>query len=153
MNAFGAAEGSGFIQLILAGVLGWVTAYFLIHISVLVLRRREPGASRPYRSPLVPIPQLLGAGLLGLAAYKIAPPGIESSSIYYRWLIFLGVSAAFSLVYNLWAYRSAATVFAPVPLSEVYAETEEISEHLPLEVEPGGPHIHHDTPDQHPHDE
>jgi amino acid transporter len=153
MNAFGAAEGAGFIQLILAGVLGWVTAYFLIHLSVLVLRRREPGASRPYRSPLAPIPQLLGAGLLGLAAYKIAPPGIESSSIYYRWLIFLAISAAFSFLYNLWAYRSAAAVFSPVPLAEVYAETAEISEHLPLEVEPGGPHIHHDTPDQHRHEE
>jgi amino acid transporter len=153
MNAFGAAEGAGFIQLILAGVLGWVTAYVLIHVSVLVLRRREPGASRPYRSPLAPIPQLLGAGLLGLAAYKIAPPGIESSSIYYRWLIFLGVSAAFSFLYNLWAYRSAATIFTPVPLREVYAETAEISEHLPPEVEPGGPHIHHDRPPERPPDE
>ena len=153
MNAFGAAEGAGFIQLILAGVLGWVTAYFLIHVSVLVLRRREPGATRPYRSPLVPIPQLLGAGLLGLAAYKIAPPGIESSSIYYRWLIFLGISAAFSFLYNLWAYRSTATIFTPVPLAEVYTETAEISEHLPLEVEPGGPHIHHDQPPERPHDE
>jgi amino acid transporter len=143
MNAFGAAEGAKFIQLILAGVLGWVTAYFLIHVSVLVLRRREPGARRPFRSPWVPLPQLLGAGLLGLAAYKIAPPGIESNSIYYRWLIFLGIAAAFSLVYNLFAYRSAATIFKPVPLAEVYRETEVISEDIGVEVEPGGPHLPH----------
>ena len=91
MNAFGAAEGAKFLQLILAGVLGWVTAYFLIHVSVLVLRRREPGATRPYRAPLVPLPQILGAGLLALGAYKIAPPGIEADSIYYRWLIFLAI--------------------------------------------------------------
>ena len=80
-------------------------------------------------------------------------PGIEASSIYYRWLIFLGVSAAFSLAYNLWAYRNSRTVFSPVPLAEVYAEAEEISEHLPLEVEPGGPHLHHDPPGEHPPDE
>jgi amino acid transporter len=139
MNAFGAAEGANFIQLILAGVLGWVTAYVLVHISVMVLRRREPGATRPFRSPVVPIPQLLGMGLLGLAAYKIAPPGIEASSIYYRWLIFLGISAAFSLIYNLYAYKSAATIFKPVPLAEVYRETELIEEELPLPVEPGLP--------------
>jgi amino acid transporter len=143
MNAFGAAEGAKFIQLILAGVLGWVTAYFLIHVSVLVLRRREPGARRPFRSPWVPIPQLLGAGLLALAAYKIAPPGIESSSIYYRYLIFLAIAAAFSLVYNLYAYRNAATIFKPVPLAEVYSEAERISEDIGLEVEPGGPHLPH----------
>ena len=70
-------------------MLGWVTAYVIIHVSVIMLRRREPNAERPYRSPLVPIPQILGIGLLGLAAYKIAPPGIESSSIYWRWFIFL----------------------------------------------------------------
>jgi amino acid transporter len=143
MNAFGAAEGANFIQLILAGVLGWVTAYFLIHVSVVVLRLRESKASRPYRSPLMPLPQLLGAGLLALGAYKIAPPGIESDSIYYRWLIFLGISAAFSLVYNLYAYRSAAKVFKPVALAEVYRETEEISEDIGVEVEPGGPHLPH----------
>lgn len=151
MNAFGAAEGAGFIQLILAGVLGWVTAYFLIHLSVLVLRRREPGANRPFRSPFAPVPQLLGMGLLGLAAYKIAPPGIESSSIYYRWLIFLGVSAVFSFLYNAWAYKSSTAVFAPVALSEVYRETELIEEELPLPVEPGVPHhpLHPDLPFHH----
>jgi len=144
MNLAGQAEGSGFIQLILAGVLGWVTAYVLIHISVVMLRRREPGAERPYRSPWLPIPQILGAGLLGLAAYKIAPPGIESSSIYWRWFIFLLIAAAFSLVYNLYAYKSLGAIMRPVPLAEVHREAELIEEELPPPVEPGGPHLPHD---------
>jgi amino acid transporter len=141
MNAFGAAEGAGFLKLILAGVLGWVTAYFLIHLSVVMLRLREPNAQRPYRSPFVPIPQVLGAALLALAAYKIAPPGVESNSIYYRWLIFLLVAAAFSLVYNLYAYKSLGAIFRPVPLAEVQREAEVIAEELPPPVEPGGPHV------------
>src|SRR6266511_1475981 len=144
MNAFGAAEGAGFLKLILAGVLGWVTAYFLIHVSLLMLRWREPNAHRPYRSPFVPIPQILGAGLLALAAYKIAPPGVESNSIYYRWLIFLVVAAAFSLVYNLYAYKSLGAIFRPVSLAEIQRETEKIEEELPPPVEPGGPHLPHD---------
>ena len=144
MNLFGAAEGAKFIQLILAGVLGWVTAYVIIHVSVILLRRREPGAARPYRSPLVPIPQLLGIGLLGLAAYKIAPPGIEASSIYWRWFIFLLVAAAFSLIYNLYTYKSLGAIMRPVPLAEVLRETELIEEELPPPVEPGGPHLPHD---------
>ncbi|MGH3041693.1 MAG: APC family permease [Gaiellaceae bacterium] len=144
MNLFGAAEGAGFIKLILAGVLGWVTAYVLIHVTVVVLRRREPDATRPYRSPIMPIPQIVGAGLLGLAAYKIAPPGIEADSIYYRWLIFLLIAAAFSLVYNVYAYGSLGAIFRPVPLAEVRRETELIEEKLPPPVEPGGPHLPHD---------
>jgi amino acid transporter len=141
MNAFGAAEGAGFLKLILAGVLGWVTAYFLIHLSVVMLRWREPNAHRPYRAPFVPIPQILGVGLLGLAAYKIAPPGVESNSIYYRWLIFLLVAAAFSLVYNLFAYKSLGAIFRPVSLAEIHRETQMIEEELPPPVEPGGPHL------------
>jgi amino acid transporter len=143
MNLFGQAEGAGFIQLILAGVLGWATAYVIIHVSVLMLRRSEPNASRPYRSPLVPIPQILGAALLGLAAYKIAPPGIESSSIYWRWFIFLVIAAAFSLVYNLYAYKNLNAIMKPVPLAEVHREAAIIEEELPLPVEPGGPHLPH----------
>jgi amino acid transporter len=142
MNLAGQAEGAGFLQLILAGVLGWVTAYVLIHISVVVLRRRSPNAQRPYRSPIVPIPQLLGIGLLGLAAYKIAPPGIEASSIYWRWFIFLVIAAAFSLLYNLYTYKDLGRIMRPVPLAEVHREAELIEEELPLPVEPGVPHPH-----------
>ena len=148
MNLAGQAEGAGFIQLILAGVLGWVTAYVLIHISVMILRRREPRAGRPYRSPGMPIPQLLGIGLLGLAAYKIAPPGIEGSSIYWRWFIFLVIAAAFSLVYNLYAYRDLGAIMRAVPLAEVHREAELIEEELPLPVEPGVPHPHPHEHDQ-----
>ena len=148
MNLGGQAEGAGFIQLILAGVLGWVTAYVLIHASVVILRTRAPRASRPYRSPAMPLPQLLGTGLLGLAAYKIAPPGIEGSSIYWRWFIFLLIAAAFSLVYNLYAYRGLGAIMRPVPLDEVYREAELIEEELPLPVEPGVPHPHPREHDQ-----
>jgi amino acid transporter len=148
MNLAGQAEGAGFIQLILAGVLGWATAYVIIHVSVVMLRMREPNANRPYRSPLVPIPQILGAALLGLAAYKIAPPGIEASSIYWRWFIFLLVAAGFSLLYNLYAYRSLNAIIRPVPLAEVHHEAELIEEDLALPVEPGAPHLpRHDDED------
>jgi amino acid transporter len=147
MNLAGQAEGAGFIQLILAGVLGWVTAYVIIHVSVLMLRRLEPNANRPYRAPLAPIPQILGIGLLGLAAYKIAPPGIEASSIYWRWFIFLVIAAAFSLVYNLYAYKSLNAIMKPVSLAEVQRETAAIEEELPLPVEPGLPHRHPDEQD------
>jgi amino acid transporter len=148
MNLAGQAEGAGFIQLILAGVLGWATAYVIIHVSVIMLRLRDPNANRPYRAPLVPIPQILGAALLGLAAYKIAPPGIEASSIYWRWFIFLLIAAAFSLVYNLYAYKSLNAIMKPVPLAEVHREAELIEEELPLPVEPGGPHLPHRDDDR-----
>jgi len=130
-----------FIELILAGVLGWATAYLIIHASVIVLRRREPDARRPFRSPLVPLPQLVGSGLLALAAFKIFPDPTARDHIYRDYGIFLGVAVVLSLGYNLFAYKSLGRVFRPVPLAEVYQETETIEADLPLPVEPGGPHL------------
>jgi amino acid transporter len=128
MNVFDAATSETFIELILAGVLGWATAYILIHISVVSLRVREPKAVRPYRSPLFPLPQLIGTGLLIWAAVKIFPVPEVRDNIYRDYLYFLGVSAVVALVYNLYTMKSLAAQFRPVPLREVYAEVEYLEE-------------------------
>jgi amino acid transporter len=128
MNVFDAATSETFIELILAGVLGWATAYILIHISVVSLRVREPNAVRPYRSPLFPLPQLIGTGLLIWAAVKIFPVPEVRDNIYRDYLYFLGVSAVVALVYNLYTMKSLAAQFRPVPLREVYAEVEYLEE-------------------------
>jgi amino acid transporter len=132
-----------FIKLILAGVLGWATAYLLIHLSVLILRRAEPDAPRPFRAPFSPLPQLLGSALIALAAYKIFPVEEVRNDAYLYYGIFLAVAAVLSFLLNA-ARGEATTQFRRVPLSEVYRETELIDEDLPLPVEPGGPHIRHD---------
>ena len=120
----------GFIELILAGVLGWGLAYIIIHVTQIVLRLKEPDAVRPYRSPLFPVPQLVGIVLLVIAAINIFPvPEIESN-IYRDFLIFLGVSVVFSFIYNAVTY-GVGKMFKPVPLAEVLAETDVIAEAVP----------------------
>jgi amino acid transporter len=126
MNVFDAASGETFIELVLAGVLGWATAYILIHISLIILRLREPAASRPFRSPLFPLPQLLGIGLLLWAAVKIFPVPEVRDNIYRDYLIFLGISVVIAFVYNAFAMRSIGAQFRPIPLREVYSEVETI---------------------------
>lgn len=122
MNVFGAPAAGRFVELILAGVLGWATSYVLIHVSLIVLRLRAPGARRPYRSPLFPLPQVLGIALLVLAAIRIAPPGISAAAIYRNYAIFLAVAIAFSFLWNAVASRGVAAQFKPVgypdPLQE-----------------------------------
>ncbi len=144
MNVFEVTTQDTFIELILAGVLGWATAYVLIHVSVIVLRLREPGARRPFRSPLFPVPQLLGIALLAIAAWKIFPDPTIKEHIYRDYGIFLGVAVVLAFVYNAIAYRSATAQFRRVPLREVYAETERIDDVPSAPVEPGAPHIRHD---------
>src|SRR5207253_2385757 len=115
-----------FIELVLAGVLGWATAYILIHIALIVLRLREPEAVRPFRSPLFPIPQLLGAGLLIWAAVKIFPVPTVRDHIYRDYLIFLGVSLVVAFVYNTVTMKGVGPQFRRIPLAEINAEVETI---------------------------
>jgi amino acid transporter len=107
-------------------VLGWATAYILIHATLIILRMREPNAVRPFRSPLFPIPQLLGTGLLIWAAVKIFPVPDVRDHIYRDYLIFLGVSVVVAFVYNAISMKSATAQFRPIPLSEVLREVDVI---------------------------
>lgn len=137
-----------FIELILAGVLGWATAYVVIHLSVVILRLRYPQQRREFRSPLFPIPQLVGSALLVLAAYKIYPDPTVRNNIYRDYGIFIAISVAFSFLYNAYAQRSATAQFRPVPLADVYQETAVIGEELPPLTEPTlHPHLPHDHHD------
>ncbi|HEV3486312.1 MAG TPA: APC family permease, partial [Vicinamibacterales bacterium] len=109
----------GFIELILAGVLGWALAYIIIHVAQIVLRVREPRARRPYRSPLWPVPQIVGIVVLLIAGWKVFPDPEIRSNIYQNFGVFLLISVVFSLVYNAVTY-GAGRMFRPVPLDEVY---------------------------------
>ena len=128
MNVFDAATSATFIELILAGVLGWATAYILIHISLIVLRMREPNAVRPFRSPLFPVPQLLGIALLIWAAVEIFPDPDMEANIYRNYLIFLGISVVVAFLYNAFAMKSVGAQFRRIPMSEIMREVETIEE-------------------------
>ncbi len=126
MNLFVEPTSGTFLALILAGVLGWGTAYVLIHISQMILRVRAPELARPFRSPLFPVPQLLGLALLSLAAFEIFPvPDIKEDAYRYYGL-FLAIAVAFSFLYNLFAYRSVGALFRPVPVEAVRREVAEV---------------------------
>ena len=43
--------------------IGTLMAFAIVCISILVLRKTEPGLKRPFKTPLVPVVPLLGAGI------------------------------------------------------------------------------------------
>jgi amino acid transporter len=136
MNIFDAATSSTFIELVLAGVLGWATAYILIHISLVVLRMREPNVVRPFRSPAFPLPQLIGTALLIWAAVKIFPVPDVRDHIYRDYLYFLGVSLVVAFVYNAVTMKSVGAQFRPIPLAEINREVAVIEDvERPLDPE------------------
>lgn len=108
------------INLILAAVMAWIFSYILVNISVIVLRRRRPDLDRPYRTPLYPVPQVLGSLGMLVAAWYIAPPGMTRAEIYTPFFIMLGACALYALV---WTYGVQRTnPWAPVEPEVLKAE-------------------------------
>jgi amino acid transporter len=143
MNLLVEPTSGTFLSLILAGVLGWGTAYILIHMAQMALRVRAPELPRPFRSPLFPVPQLVGMGLLALAAYKLFPVPEIKEDAYRYYIYFLLAAIVISLLYNLFAYRSLGALFRPVPVEEVRLETERVAVDAPLGE---GGAVRHDRP-------
>ncbi|GAB6008967.1 amino acid transporter [Bacteroidia bacterium] len=65
---------TGFASALIAGILpinilgelvsiGTLMAFVIVCISIIVLRRTNPGINRPFRTPLVPLVPILGAGI------------------------------------------------------------------------------------------
>ena len=48
------------LQLVSIACTTWLMSYIIAQVDVIVLRRRYPDAKRPFKTPLYPLPQILG---------------------------------------------------------------------------------------------
>lgn len=48
------------ITLLIAAAAAWLFAYIIAHLDLIVLRKLQPNAKRPYKTPFYPIPQIIG---------------------------------------------------------------------------------------------
>jgi hypothetical protein len=62
--------------------------------------------------------------LIALAAYKIFPDPAIKDDAYKYYGVFLAISVALSLLYNMIAYRNVAALFRPIPVEAVRREAE-----------------------------
>ena len=93
------------LRFILAAVSAWIFSYVLINISVVLLRIRRPDLNRPYKTPFYPIPQIVATVGLAVAFWYIAPPFLTRQDIYVPFLIMLGASAAYALIWTYFVQR------------------------------------------------
>lgn len=89
------------IAFVLAAVCAWIFGYILVNISVIMLRLKRPDLHRPYRTPLYPLPQIVGTIGMLLTIWYITPPYLTAGQIYTPFLVMLVICAVFALV---WSY-------------------------------------------------
>ena len=110
-------DASAILALTVAATACWLVAYIIVHLDLIVLRLRLPHHHRPFRSPLFPLPQLLG--ILGMAYVflNISPTPELDGPIYRNVAMMLGITLAYSLVWTVLVMRRSPFRADPVGLS------------------------------------
>lgn len=87
------------LPLTISASVAWILAYVVAQISLMVLRRCHPAASRPFRTPLFPVlPLVAVAGMLFVVSQSSPAPELTSQIVRYTGLV-LGL---FAVVGALW---------------------------------------------------
>ncbi len=98
-------DASSILTLTVAAAGCWLVAYIIVHLDLIVLRLRAPQLARPFRSPLFPLPQILGILGMGYVFLNISPAPELAAPIYRNVTVMLGVTLAYSLVWTLLVKR------------------------------------------------
>ncbi len=98
-------DASSILALTVAAAACWLVAYIIVHVDLIVLRLRLPQQARPFRSPLFPLPQLLGIFGMGYVFLNISPTPELAAPIYRNVAAMLGTTLAYSLVWTLFVMR------------------------------------------------
>jgi amino acid transporter len=126
--SFFAEGGAGFVlTLISIACVTWLLSYIVAQIDVVILRRRYPNAHRPFKTPLYPLPQIIGIAASTYLIVFIVPDMELRIVIWVSALIILAALALFGVV---WLKRNRMSLFKPTDLVQTQANIIERSEKL-----------------------
>lgn len=114
--AGGIAEADSLIVYILAACCSWFITYIIAHIDVIILRIRYPKADRPYKTPLFPIPQIIGSLGMLYCIIHISPMPEMSSDIYTIAGALVGLSVVYGIVWLKFVKKTP--LFKPIPIEQ-----------------------------------
>lgn len=98
-------DASAILSLTVAAAGCWLVAYIIVHLDHIILRLRLPQQTRPYRSPLFPLPQVLGIVGMAYVFLNIAPTPELAGPIYRNVAAMLGGTLLYSLVWTVAVQR------------------------------------------------
>lgn len=109
----GIATVEAIVTLTVAGAFCWIVTYIIAHFNVIILRFRYPDLERPFKTPLYPVPQIIGICGLVVVLYYIFPDPVLKMQIYKYALLFLLGAGIFAF---LWCkLKMKKGLFKPVP--------------------------------------
>ncbi len=116
----GVSGTAAIVALIVASSFSWLLAYIIVHVDLIVLRIKYPNLERPFKTPLFPVPQIIGiVGTIYVMLNIFPDPVIKMQSYKYA-LYFLSGAAIYAF---LWCrFKMKKSLFKPEPYEEALKE-------------------------------
>lgn len=102
------------LNLISIACTTWLFSYIIAQVDVIVLRRRYPNAHRPFKTPLYPVPQVLGIASCIYLIVFIVPDMQQRIVVWSSAGVILGAIALFAVI---WLKRNRLPLFTPTDLT------------------------------------
>lgn len=107
--------------LILASCITWLLSYIIAQIDVIILRKKYPNINRPFKTPLFPIPQIIG---IVACIYMIATIHPELAMKIQIYSIAGGFLLLIVLYAFFWLKYKGLSMFEAIPIENVRREFE-----------------------------
>ena len=119
INATGLSTSDQLTFLILTGCTFWIFSYIVLHLDVMIMRKRMPKAPRTFKLPLGPVIPIIGVIGNAFMIINIDPDPAVKAKIY---TIFVIVFALLSVYAVIWTkVKIKRPLFKPYPVKEVMA--------------------------------
>ena len=106
--------------LLLAGCIGWMIAYIIAHIDVIVLRKKYPDEKRPFTVPGGAVLPIVSTILLVIMIVMISDDPAERLEIFELAGAGLVICAVFSICWVKFAMK--LPLWKPIPLEDIKAQ-------------------------------
>ncbi|WP_309131168.1 APC family permease [Brevibacterium sp.] len=123
------------LQLVSIACTTWLLSYIIAQVDVIVLRRRYPNASRPFKTPFYPLPQVIGILSCTYLIVFIVP---ELEARLVVWGTAAVIIAAIALFGVVWLKLNRLPLFTPTDLVQTQTNIVDRSEALEGD-NPSGP--------------
>ncbi|MCT4661676.1 MAG: APC family permease [Tissierellales bacterium] len=108
------------ITLLIAASTSWLATYVIAHFSLIKLRKDYPHHTRPYKSPLFPMPQLFGSLGMIYVFFNCAPTPELAPTIYKYAGICISIVAIYAIIWIKFVMKTS--LFTPVQMSKILDE-------------------------------
>ncbi|MBL3687591.1 APC family permease [Leucobacter zeae] len=115
------------LNLISIACTTWLLSYIIAQVDVVVLRRRYPNAKRPFKTPLYPLPQIIGIASCVYLIVFIVPDLQQRLVVWGTAGVIVAAIALFGIV---WLKRNRLPLFTPTDLTHTQSNIVVRSERL-----------------------